>query len=132
MATSQELWGLETGKAVENFYATHTVQHPYLDEASQPIRFWANKYKTKFNEDPTVFSAYGYIIIDSFAKAASKAGGNLTTDSFIKAMDSMTFEPDMFGSPQATYTATKRLGNDISRLSQIKDGKWVVVNDYGK
>jgi branched-chain amino acid transport system substrate-binding protein len=47
-------------------------------------------------------------------------------------MDSMTFEPDMFGSPKSTYTATKRLGNDISRLSQIKDGKWAVVTDYGK
>ncbi len=120
------------GKAMDGLFATHTVQHPYLDEASQPIRFWANKYKTKFNEDPTVFSVYGYTIIDQFIKAAQKAGPNLTTDSFVKTMDGMTFEPDMFGSPKSTYTATKRLGNDISRLSQIKDGKWVVVNDYGK
>ena len=120
------------GKAMDGLYATHTVQHPYLDEASQPIRFWANKYKTRFNEDPTVFSVYGYTIIDQFIKAAQKAGPNLTTDSFVKTMDSMTFEPDMFGSPKSTYTATKRLGNDISRMSQIKDGKWVVVNDYGK
>ncbi len=120
------------GKAMDGLFATHTVQHPYLDEASQPIRFWANKYKTRFNEDPTVFSVYGYIIIDQFIKAAQKAGPNLTTDSFVRTMDSMTFEPDMFGSPRSTYTATKRLGNDISRMSQIKDGKWVVVSDYGK
>jgi branched-chain amino acid transport system substrate-binding protein len=120
------------GKAMDGLYATMTVQHPYLDEASQPIRFWANKYKTKYNEDPTVFSVYGYMIIDQFIKAAQKAGPNLTTDSFVKAMDSMTFEPDMFGSPKSTYTATKRLGNDISRMSQIKDGKWVVVSDYAK
>jgi branched-chain amino acid transport system substrate-binding protein len=120
------------GKPMDGLYATMTVQHPYLDEAAQPIRFWANKYKTRYNEDPTVFSVYGYIIIDSFIKAAQKAGPNLTTDSFIKAMDNMTYEPDMFGSPKATYTATKRLGNDISRLSQIKDGKWVVVGDYMK
>jgi branched-chain amino acid transport system substrate-binding protein len=120
------------GKAMDGLYTTMTVQHPYLDEASQPIRFWANKYKTKYNEDPTVFSVYGYMIIDQFIKAAQKAGPNLTTDSFIKAMDSMTFEPDMFGSPKSNYTATKRLGNDISRMSQIKDGKWVVVSDYGK
>ncbi|MGJ3702039.1 ABC transporter substrate-binding protein [Variovorax sp. AFSI2.2] len=118
------------GKAMDGIYATMTVQNPYTDEQSQPLRFWANKYKTKFNEDPTVFSVYGYIIIDSFIKAAQKAGPNLTTDSFIKAMDSMTFEPDMFGSAKSTYTATKRLGNDQSRLSQIKDGKWVVVSDY--
>jgi branched-chain amino acid transport system substrate-binding protein len=120
------------GKAMDGLYATMTVQHPYLDEASQPIRFWATKYKTRFNEDPTVFSVYGYVIMDQFIKAAQKAGPNLTTDSFVKAMDSMTFEPDMFGSPKATYTATKRLGNELSRLSQIKDGKWVVVSDYMK
>lgn len=120
------------GKAMDGLYGTMTVQHPYLDEASQPIRFWAAKYKTKFNEDPTVFSVYGYSIIDQFIGAAQKAGPNLTTDSFVKAMDSMTFEPDMFGSPRSNYTATKRLGNELSRLSQIKDGKWVVVSDYLK
>lgn len=120
------------GKAMDGLYATMTVQHPYLDEAAQPIRFWATKYKTRFNEDPTVFSVYGYIILDQFIQAAQKAGPNLTTDSFIKAMDSITFEPDMFGSPKATYTATKRLGNDLSRLSQIQDGRWKVVGEYAK
>jgi branched-chain amino acid transport system substrate-binding protein len=118
------------GKAMDGLYATHTAQHPYLDEANQQIRFWANKYKTKFNEDPTVFSVYGYQLVDSFARAAAKAGPNLTTDSFIKAMDGMTFPADMFGSPEAKFTATKRLGNELSRMSQIQDGKWKVVSDY--
>ena len=36
------------------------------------------------------------------------------------------------GGARATFTATKRLGNDQSRLSRIKDGKWVVVSDYLK
>lgn len=120
------------GKAMDGMYATMTVQNPYTDEASQPIRFWANKYKTKFNEDPTVFSVYGYVIIDTFIKAAQKAGKNLTTDSFIKAMDTMTIPPDMFGSAEATYTPTKHLGSDAARLSQIQDGKWKVVSDYVK
>jgi len=120
------------GKAMDGLYATMTSQHPYLDEASQPIRFWANKYKTKFNEDPTVFSVYGYTIIDTFAKAAAKAGANLSTDTFLKAMDTLVVPPDMFGSPQSTFTATKRLGNDLSRMSQIQDGRWKVVSDYVK
>ena len=120
------------GKAMDGLYATMTVQNPYLDDASQPIRFWANKYKTKFNEDPTVFSAYGYTIIDVFIRGAQKAGPNLSTDSFVKAMDSMTVPPDIFGSPELTFTATKRLGNDASRLSQLQDGKWKVISDYFK
>ena len=120
------------GKPMDGLYATMTVQHPYLDETSQPIRFWANKYKTKFNEDPTVFSVYGYSAIDAFIRAAQKAGPNLTTDTFIKAMDTMVIPPDMFGSSKATFSPTKRLGSDLSRLSQIQDGKWKAVSDYVK
>ncbi|TFZ07882.1 ABC transporter substrate-binding protein [Ramlibacter humi] len=120
------------GKAMDGLYATMTVQNPYLDEASQPIRFWANKYKTKFNEDPTVFSVYGYSIVDWFIKAAQKAGPNLTTDSFVKTMDSISFDTDMFGAAPATYGPNKRLGSDLSRLSQIQDGKWKVISDYVK
>ena len=118
------------GKAMDGLYAAMTVQNPYTDEQSQQLGFWANKYKTKFNEDPTVFSAYGYIIINSFANAAAKAGKNLSTESFIKVMDKITFEPDMFGSPRSSFTATKRLGSNASRVSQIQDGKWKVISPY--
>jgi branched-chain amino acid transport system substrate-binding protein len=120
------------GKAMDGFYAVMTVQNPYLDEASQPIRFWANKYKTKFNEDPGIFSVYGYSIVDNFAKAAQKAGPGLSTESFIKAMDTMTMPPDIFGSAPYSFSPTKRLGSDSSRLSQIVDGRWKVVSEYFK
>ena len=118
------------GKPMDGMYATMSVQNPYLDEASQPIRFWANKYKTRFNEDPTVFSVYGYTVIDLFIQAAQKAGPNLSTDSFIKAMDTMVIPPDMFGSAPSSYSATKRIGSNASRLSQIQDGKWKVISPY--
>ena len=118
------------GKAMDGLYATMTVQNPYADEQSPAIRFWANKYKTKFNDDPTVFSVYGYLVINSFANAATKAGANLTTESFIKVMDTMRIAPDIFGSAPATFTSIKRLGSDASRLSQIQDGKWKTVSEY--
>ena len=120
------------GKAMDGLYATMTVANPYLDDASKAVSFWANKYKTKFNEDPTVFSVYGYGAIDAFAAAAAKAGAGLNTDSFIKAMDTMSFEPDMFGSAKATFSATKRLGSDVSRLSQLQDARWKVMSEYFK
>ena len=120
------------GKAMDGLYATMTVQNPYLDDASKNVSFWANKYKTKFTEDPTVFSVYGYNAVDTFLRAAQKAGAGLTTDSFIKAMDTMTIDPDMFGSAPANFTPTKRLGSDASRMSQIQEGRWKVVSDYPK
>ena len=120
------------GKTMDGFYATMTVQHPYLDEASQPLRFWANKYKTKYNEDPGVFSAFGYAIGDAFAVAAGRAGPQLTVDGFVKVMESLTLPPDMFGNPPMKFSATQRLGSDKSRLSQIQDGRWKVVMDYAR
>ncbi|MCO5099724.1 MAG: ABC transporter substrate-binding protein [Burkholderiaceae bacterium] len=118
------------GKAMDGLYATMTVQVPYLDDASQPLRFWANKYKTKFGDDPSVFSVYGYLALDSFIRAADKAGPNLTTDSFVKAMDTMSIPGDIFGSAPQTFGPKKRLGSNAARLSQIQDGRWKVISDY--
>jgi len=118
------------GKAVEGFYAVMSSQHPYTDEQDLAIRFWANKYRTRFNEDPTVMSVYGYTMVDMFVRAVRKTGPNLTTDNFIKAMDLTTFPPDSFGSPRMTYGPAKRLGTQSMRVSQIVDGRWKVVSDY--
>jgi branched-chain amino acid transport system substrate-binding protein len=118
------------GAAMNGYYATMTVQNPYTDEQEPAIRFWANKYKTKFNEDPTVFSVYGYSIINTFATVATKAGKNLSTESFIKVMDTLTIPSDIFGSAPQSFSPTKRLGSSASRISQITDGKWKVISEY--
>ncbi len=118
------------GPAMNGLYATMTVQNPYLDDASQPLRFWATKYRTKFNEDPAVFSVYGYTSIDAFITAAQAAGPNLTSDSFVKAMETIKFPADIFGSPEAKFGPNKRQGSDLARLSQIQEGKWKVISDY--
>ena len=118
------------GKAVEGVYGIHTVAHPYLDDPHPPVREWAAKYKTKFSEDATVFSVYGYYIMDIFAKATEKAGANLNVDTFNNAMESTTFPRDMFGAPECKLSKTDRLCNSKVRLAQIKDGRWVSISDY--
>jgi branched-chain amino acid transport system substrate-binding protein len=119
------------GKATDGLYAVMTIPFPYLDEASQPIRFWANKYKTRFGDDPSTYSAGGYQAIDLFIRAAQKAGPNLTTDSFIKAVEGLgTIEPDFLGSPPMRFSPTQRLGSTQSRLAQIQDGRWKTVSNY--
>jgi branched-chain amino acid transport system substrate-binding protein len=118
------------GKMADGLFAVMTSAHPYLDAAEQPVRFWANKYKTKFGDDPTVFSVYGYGAMDAFLKVAFKTGPQLTTDAFVKNMETMTFPRDMFGTAELTFSATKHLGNQFSRLSQVQDGRWKLVSDY--
>jgi branched-chain amino acid transport system substrate-binding protein len=118
------------GKAVEGMYATMTAQIPYVDDASQPVRFWANKYKTRYNEDPSSISVFGYTTINVFAKAMQDAGDRPTTSKFIRAMEIVKIPGDVFGSPPLKFTPTRRLGSDDSRLSQIQDGRWKVVSNY--
>ena len=120
------------GKAMDGLYATMTVQNPYLDESNSQLRFWANKYKTKYGEDPTVFSVYGYTTMDTFIQVVQKAGPGLSVDSFVKAAESHEFPQDFFGSPVARLGPNKRQASDTSRLSQLQDGRWKVVSEYFK
>lgn len=120
------------GKLVDGMYATMTAQIPYVDDSAQPVRFWANKYKTKFNEDPSSMSVFGYNAIDVLSQAMQTAGERPNTSKFIRAMETIQVPADMFGSPPMKFTATRRLGSDVSRLSQIQDGKWTVISDYVK
>lgn len=117
-------------EAVEGLYGVHTAAHPYADDPHPPVREWAAKYKAKFSEDATVFSVYGYYMMDTFGKAAEKAGANLTTDTFNNAMETTKFPQDMFGSPECSITKTDRLCNSKVRLAQIKGGRWVTISDY--
>jgi branched-chain amino acid transport system substrate-binding protein len=118
------------GKAMDGLYGVQGAGHPYPDDASKSVRDWAASYKAKFGEDPTVFSVYGYYIMDVFTKAAAKAGPSLTTDSFIAAMEDTTFPRDMFGSPELRVTKTNRLGQTKVRLAQIINSKWTPVTDF--
>lgn len=118
------------GKAMDGLYGVQSASHPYPDDASASVRAWAARYKAKFNEDPTVFSVYGYYIMDVFAKAAEKAGPNLTTDRFIEVMENTTFPRDMFGNPELRVTKTDRLGQKKFRLAQIINSRWTPVTDF--
>jgi branched-chain amino acid transport system substrate-binding protein len=118
------------GPAMNGFYSTNTVNNPYMDDASRNVREWASRYKQKYNEDPAVFSVYGYQVIDLFIQVADKAGPKLSTDTFINTLEGFTAPRDMFGADAMTFTKTKHLGSNRARLSQIVGGKWTPITDY--
>ena len=118
------------GAAVNGFYSTCTVNNPYADDPNPKVKEWFNSYKTKFNEDPTVFSVYGWQIINLFTIAATAAGKDLTPDTLNKALESTKFPADMFGGDEQTFSATKHLGSDRAMLCQIQDGRWKSISEY--
>ena len=118
------------GKVAEGFYTMNTTNIPYPDDPSKNVRDFLQRYKAKFNEDATLFSAYGYTVISHFEQVALSAGPNLTTESFLAAMEKHYTPRDMFGADEMTFSKTRHLGTTRARLSQIQNGKWVALTDY--
>lgn len=113
------------GDAVEGLYASVVIDQPYADSGSAAVRAWAQRYKAAFNEEPSVFSAQGYFVIDSFAAAARAAGPALDTASLVKTLETQPLLATLFGTPEIRYAPGRRLGIDAVRLARIHDGRWV-------
>ncbi|HMK78063.1 MAG TPA: ABC transporter substrate-binding protein [Xanthobacteraceae bacterium] len=118
------------GAAVNGFYSTCTVNNPYADDANPKVREWFNAYKAKYSEDPTVFSVYGWEIVNLFAIAAQAAGKDLNPDTLNQAIESTRFPADIFGGDENIFSPTKHLGSDRAMLCQIQDGRWKSVSEY--
>ena len=120
------------GKAVEGLYAVSTVAMPYRDDPanSKLLNEWMDAYKARFKEDADLYSVYGSLMIDVFAKAAEKAGPNLTIDTLVKSLESNPYPRTFFGNPELQWSPTKRMGQDQARLAKIENGRWVNVTDY--
>jgi branched-chain amino acid transport system substrate-binding protein len=118
------------GPGMNGLYGMSTVSTPYLDDASKNVRAWAESYKKKFGEDPSVFSVYGYVMIDYFVKALDAAGPQPTQVKVADALETIKTTRDMFGSPEYSMTKTNHLATDKTRMSQIQNGRWIQVTDY--
>ena len=118
------------GPAMNGFYSMGSINYPYEDDPSSNVREWFKRYKQAFKEDPTIMSVYGYQIISYFESAAEKAGAKLTVDSYIDALERSTIPRDMFGADEFSYSKTKHLGSNRTRLCQIQEGRWRCITDH--
>lgn len=120
------------GKVVEGVYAVNATPNPYRDMPGNPkaLNDWIDAYKTRFGDDPDVYSVYGWLTVDVFAKAAEHAGANLNNDTLVKALETHPYPRSFIGNPDMSWSATKRMGQTKARIAQIQDGKWLGVTDF--
>jgi branched-chain amino acid transport system substrate-binding protein len=71
-------------------------------------------------------------LMDITVKMLDKAGANLSSDSFVKALETSTIPRSFFGTPEVTFTPNKRLGNNSTRIAQIIGGRWTTISDFVK
>jgi len=114
-------------EAVNGFYAVYSAAIPYADSSNENVRAWAANYKNKYSSDPQLFSLYGYWIIELLSRGMEKAGPNLTTESLVKALETMGPQGNNLGVPTTQFTEKNHLGSSYSAISQIQNGRWVEV-----
>ena len=117
------------GNATEGLYTMTQIEAPYRDSPSPAIQQWVERYRAKFNTDPNPAAQFSYVSADLIVMGLDRAGKDLTTDSFLKAMESIQGYKDIFGGPVMTFGPQKHHGSDAVFMVQVKNGRWGRVTE---
>ena len=117
------------GGVTEGFYAMGLTDMPYRDTLSPTAQAWFDRYKDRYKIEPNIGAVYGQVAADLTVTALEKAGKDLTTDGFIKAMESIKGYKDIFNGPEVSFGPDKHQGANSSFLAVVKGGRWVRVTD---
>ncbi len=117
------------GGVTEGFYAMGLTAMPYRDTLSPAAQQWFDRYKERYKVDPNIGAIYGHVAADLTVTALEKAGVELTTDNFVRAMESIRGYHDIFHGPEVSFAPDKHQGADSSFLAVVKEGRWTRLTD---
>jgi branched-chain amino acid transport system substrate-binding protein len=117
------------GGVTEGLFAMGLTDMPYRDHLSPTAQAWFDRYKERFKVDPNIGAVYGWVAADLTVVGLEKAGADLTTDSFVKGMESIKSYKDIFNGPEASFGPDKHQGASSAFLAQVKGGRWVRLTE---
>jgi branched-chain amino acid transport system substrate-binding protein len=117
------------GGVTEGLFAMGLTDMPYRDTLSPMAQQWFDRYKDKYKADPNIGAVYGHVAADLTVVGIEKAGKDLTTDSFVKGLESIKGYRDIFNGPEVTFGPDKHQGASSSFLAVVKGGRWVRVTE---
>jgi branched-chain amino acid transport system substrate-binding protein len=108
------------------FFCMTPALYAYPDDPRPAVQDFAKRYKARFGRDPNFHGEVGYTAAQLVLLGLDRAGHDLTVDSFIKAMESITEYKDIFGSV-LSFGPDQHHGSTKSFLTVVKNGRWVPV-----
>lgn len=119
----QQIAAHETG-STEGYLAFVHMAKLYKDDDLPPaVRDWWNRYEARFGKEPGIPAMEGYRGGDLVVEALTRAGRELTRETFIAALESITDYQDLFGY-RIQFGKGDHNGVSESTLSVVKDGRW--------
>src|SRR5437870_6146756 len=117
------------GGVTEGLYAMGLTDMPYRDTFGPAAQAWFDRYKERYKNDPNIGAIYGHVAADLTMVALERSGPNLTTESFVKGLESIKGYHDIFNGPEVNFGRDKHQGANSSFLAVVKGGRWVRVTD---
>jgi branched-chain amino acid transport system substrate-binding protein len=117
------------GGVTEGFYAMGLTAMPYRDTLSPEAQAWFDRYKERYKVDPNIGAIYGHVAADLTVTALEKTGVELTTDNFVRGLESIKGYHDIFHGPEINFASDKHQGADSSFLAVVKGGRWTRLTD---
>jgi branched-chain amino acid transport system substrate-binding protein len=117
------------GNVAEGFYAMSPSLYAYPDDPRPAIKAFADKYKARYGIDVNYLGEMGYTSAQIAIEALKRAGRDLTTDSMVKAMESIQDFHDLFGGTYS-FSPTNHHGATAAFLSVVHNGRWEPVVDH--
>jgi branched-chain amino acid transport system substrate-binding protein len=117
------------GNVAEGFYAMSPSLYAYPDDPRPAIKAFTEKYKARYGVDVNYLGEMGYTSAQIALEALKHAGRDLTTDSMVKAMESIQDFHDLFGGTYS-FSPTNHHGATAAFLSVVHNGRWEPVVDH--
>ena len=113
----------------DGFYTFAQFDTPSKANCSPEICDWIDSYESTFGNSPNIGSAYGYMYMDITAKALEIAGRDLTTDSFLNALESINDYKIPFGDTILSWSSEKHLGANVAYLFEVQNGAFMQIDN---
>ena len=111
----------------QGYYAFVHLAKIYPDDEKPPaVQSWWDHYVALYGDEPGIAAMEGYRAADLTLLALENAGPDLTVDALLKSMEAITDYTDIFGY-RVSFSAEKHGGVRESLLSQVQDGRFVVL-----
>ena len=117
------------GGAMEGLYVVSPVATADFNDGDPFRAEFIEAYRAAFGSEPTVQSQVGWVSADLLIIALERAGTDLTVESLMTAIESITDYEDPFGGPPISFGPDKRFGGDSLVLLQVQDSAFALIDD---
>jgi branched-chain amino acid transport system substrate-binding protein len=115
------------GGPAEGFYSVSPSLYRYPNDSRPAVRALCERYKKAWGFDMNYIGQVCYTTATFGIAVLEKAGRDLTLDSLLAALESMTKWRDVFDGPLLTLTPTDHHASSESFLSVVRNARWVPV-----